>query len=436
MGNRSSLRCIATVAVVISWCLAMAEEVTTDTTVSLTANSDTSYEIADGVTLTIDVTGMTNTLSGCITGTGTAKLRKTGLGTLALSNANNSVPGGIFVDQGTIRADAEGALGDGPVTIAQGSTNRGELQLNAQGGTFNNSITVTGTSSKGYYSLSVFKNATLNGDIQANTSNLYIQNYPVKGTSAGKNFQTAIYNGNVTTPSGKIFILRAYGTNVFNGVITAGSCTFGNASSNDGQIYLNNPGNRFSSYTTYRPIIHCGDTNVIRDASVQLENSSNRQSGAHALNMHGHDQRVNYLLNTSTQSSTTAGTCPITSDTPCTLTLVGKVPGNYRSGHILQNAVSLVVDAEKADFVQCFTNAYAGVTTTHSTTGTITEKKGTLKIGGDKTSFSGVPQVTVADGGTLHVDTCGQIVFVAVTNFMVNGSLIVGADAARVRPLR
>ena len=102
-----------------TFCLSVAAvQVTEDTTVSLTANSDTSYEIADGVTLTIDATGMTNVLSGCITGTGTAKLRKTGLGTLALSNANNSVPGGIFVDQGTIRADAEGALGDGPVTIA------------------------------------------------------------------------------------------------------------------------------------------------------------------------------------------------------------------------------------------------------------------------------------------------------------------------------
>ena len=68
MGIKSCLRGIATVAIVISWFSAMAVEVTEDTTVSLTANSDTSYEIADGVTLTIEVVGMTNTLSGCITG--------------------------------------------------------------------------------------------------------------------------------------------------------------------------------------------------------------------------------------------------------------------------------------------------------------------------------------------------------------------------------
>ena len=126
------------------FCLSVAAvQVTEDTTVSLTANSDTSYEIADGVTLTIDVTGMTNTLSGCITGTGTAKLRKTGLGTLALSNANNSVPGGIFVDQGTIRADAQGALGDGPITIAFTSSAKGNVSFNAQDATFNNNFTIT-----------------------------------------------------------------------------------------------------------------------------------------------------------------------------------------------------------------------------------------------------------------------------------------------------
>ena len=105
------------------FCLSVAAvSVTEDTTVSLTANSDASYEIADGVTLTIEVVGMTNTLSGCITGTGTAKLRKTGLGTLALSNANNSVPGGIFIDKGILCSSVAGALGSGPITIAQGQT--------------------------------------------------------------------------------------------------------------------------------------------------------------------------------------------------------------------------------------------------------------------------------------------------------------------------
>ena len=42
MGIRSCMRGITTVAIVISWGVAMAVEVTTDTTVSLTADSNTS----------------------------------------------------------------------------------------------------------------------------------------------------------------------------------------------------------------------------------------------------------------------------------------------------------------------------------------------------------------------------------------------------------
>ena len=413
-----------------TFCLsAAAVQVTEDTTVSLTANSDTSYEIADGVTLTIDTTGVTNVLSGCITGTGTAKLRKTGLGTLALSNANNSVPGGIFVDEGILRADAQGCLGDGPITITFTTAAKGNVSFNAQNATFNNNFTITGAGASSIYALSTHKNVTLNGSITAGGI-LSVENYPVKGTSASKNFQTTTYNGDITMPTTKAFYVRTYGTNVFNGAITADCCTFGSAASNDGVVHLNNPRNNFKYYGTYRPNIHCGDTNVLRNAYVHVPKNNNRPAGYHSLNMHGHDQLVNYLNNASTQASSSAGTCPITSDTPCTLTLAGKVSGTRFSGHIINGAVSLVVDAENAGFVQCFSNVYAGVTTTHTTTGTVTVKKGALMIRGDKTSFSGLPQLTVEENGTLTIDTRGQAVFSVATNFTVDGKLTIGADAS------
>ena len=121
MESRSWLKGITAAAVVIFGCLAMAEEVTTDRTITLSANSDTSYEIADGVTLTVEVaSGSTYTLSGQIMGTGSAKLCKTGLGTLALSNGNNDIPGSIDIAEGTVRADVAGALGDGELRIVQG----------------------------------------------------------------------------------------------------------------------------------------------------------------------------------------------------------------------------------------------------------------------------------------------------------------------------
>ena len=415
------------------FCLSVAAvQVTEDTTVSLTANSDTSYEIADGVTLTIDVTGMTNTLSGCITGTGTAKLRKTGLGTLALSNANNSVSGGIFVDQGTLRADAQGCLGEGPITIAFTTAAKGNVSFNAQDATFNNDFTITGAGSDSIFALSTHKNVTLNGSITA-AGALSLQNYPVKGTSASANKHSTTYNGDITIPTTKQLYIRTYGTNVFNGAITANTLKLGGASSANGDVYVNNPSNRISGYSTYRPRVFCGNTNVLRDAYFSISEGCTRaDTVCHGLFMNGFDQRLNYLQNIyhyKSPSAPVAGACPIQSETPCTLTLVGKDNKTHYSGHVMKGAVSLVVDAENSGFVQCFSNIYINVTTKHSTTGTVTVKNGTLMIRGDKTSFAGVPQFTVESGGTLKVDTRGQVVFETVTNFTVNGSLIVEADA-------
>lgn len=114
------------VALAFSNCLcggAFATPVTADTTVTLSSDSSESYEISSGVTLTIEVASEdTAVLSGAITGAGT--LRKAGLGTLALSNGNNVIPGGIDIAEGTVRADAAGALGDGELRIVQGGTAR------------------------------------------------------------------------------------------------------------------------------------------------------------------------------------------------------------------------------------------------------------------------------------------------------------------------
>ena len=46
--------------------IAQAVPINADVTVTLTGDSDVSYEVASGVTLTISVSGATNTLSGVI----------------------------------------------------------------------------------------------------------------------------------------------------------------------------------------------------------------------------------------------------------------------------------------------------------------------------------------------------------------------------------
>ena len=93
-------------ALVFSCCAcgaARAVEVNADTPITLSADSSESYELGSGVTLTIEVaSGDTVVLSGRISGAGT--LRKTGLGTLALSY----VPG---CERARVRGRAEAGRG-------------------------------------------------------------------------------------------------------------------------------------------------------------------------------------------------------------------------------------------------------------------------------------------------------------------------------------
>ena len=85
---------ILTAVFVLAAFAAGAVEITTDTTVSVSADSAESYEIAGGATLTFSVaSGATFTLSGAITGDGA--VRKDGAGELVLSNSANSFSGGL-----------------------------------------------------------------------------------------------------------------------------------------------------------------------------------------------------------------------------------------------------------------------------------------------------------------------------------------------------
>ena len=230
--KRQSLGVLLSFALFAFWA-AFAETVDTDRTVTLTADSNTSYEISDGVTLTIEVaSGATYSLSGQITGTGTAKLCKTGLGTLALSNGNNDIPGGIDITEGTVRADAQGCLGDGPVSIAQGDSTKGNLTFNASGSIFNNPITITGTRSKSrVYALSAPVSVTLNGNVSVSPG-AHIEN---------ANGSVMTFNGNLEASSSKELYFRTItgGSYVLNGRVVAGVAELGSTSSSKGNVYFN-----------------------------------------------------------------------------------------------------------------------------------------------------------------------------------------------------
>ena len=412
-------------ALAFSSCLcggAFATPVTADTTVTLSSDSSESYEISSGVTLTIEVaSGDTAVLSGAITGAGT--LRKTGLGTLALSYPGNVIPGGIDIAEGTVRADAAGALGDGELRIVQGETVKGNVTFNVAGATFFNPITVTGTYSKAPYVISAPVTTTLKGAITALNG--------VRAENAAGS--TLTIDGDVNTGS-KTFYLRPIknGSHVLNGKVTANFLELGSAASATGDVYLNNPSNSIAYFRTYQPTVHCGDTNVLRGAYWTIQATAGRASGGHVLDLHGHDQTMSYLVAEQyTSGNANANSTFITSDHPCVLTLTGTSSASTKTtGHKINGAVALDLNATSAKFVQVFTDCdNKGNATTHNTTGAIAVSRGTLRITGSTTSFSAVPQVMVAPNATLDIATSGQTVFSAAPRFIVNGTLTVGADA-------
>ena len=419
--KRQSLGVLLSFAMLASLA-AFAERVSEDTTITLTANSGTAYEIDDGITLTIEVaSGYTCVLSGQISGSGT--LRKTGLGTLALSYDGNVIPGGIDIAEGTVRADAAGALGSGELRIVHGQTPQGSVSFNAPGATFGNNITVTGTNKSGYYAVCAPVSTTLTGLIVASASGIRFEN------ASGS---TLTIDGELSAGSKSVYLRTlAGGAYVLNGKITTGKFELGSNYAASGNVYINNPENVISYLQTQVPVIHCGDDNVMRGAYWSILAAAQRTSGTQILHLHGHDQTLSYLDAPSYNAGTAnANSTFITSDEqPCTLTLTG-TSSEKTSAHKLNGGVSLDLNPTSAKFVQVFTDCDTiGTATIHTTTGTVTITKGTLRITGSTTSFSGVPQVTVNPNATLDIATSGQTVFSAAPRFVVGGTLKVGADA-------
>ena len=166
-------------AIAVAFCaVAHAVDVTTDTTVTISADSDTPYNIASGVTLKLTVpAGMTNTLSGAITGGGA--IRKEGEGGLRLSSTGNTFSGGMYTAVGTIFAAASGAFGTGGITNEW----RACTVFDSQGGVFPNDIYMLHDTGPGYSypetaPIQFAKDATMNGDISAGSSvTTYLANH-------------------------------------------------------------------------------------------------------------------------------------------------------------------------------------------------------------------------------------------------------------------
>ena len=129
-------------AIAVAFCaVAHAVDVTTDTTVTLTADSSEDYVVAENVTLTFEVTGSTARIHfGTISGLG--KVKKTGTGPLILSG-NNTFEGGFEQAEGTVRADSATAFGTGDVSCSVPATGK-QLIFNVANAVFLNNFNMTG----------------------------------------------------------------------------------------------------------------------------------------------------------------------------------------------------------------------------------------------------------------------------------------------------
>ena len=103
IGKNNAVRFAAALIAAVYASALHAVEITVDTTIDVGTDSAESYEIAEGVRLTLNVaSGGTYALSGVISGSGA--LRKEGAGELQLSNSANSISGGIYINEGSPHA--------------------------------------------------------------------------------------------------------------------------------------------------------------------------------------------------------------------------------------------------------------------------------------------------------------------------------------------
>ncbi|MBV9980703.1 autotransporter-associated beta strand repeat-containing protein, partial [Bradyrhizobium sp.] len=163
-----------------------------------------------GLQVRIDTGAFETEYSGQLAGA--TRITKLGSGTLVLSNATNSIPGGFDLGAGTIATTSAAALGSGPILIESGAT------LQARG-----SMTLANTFSLG--SGAVFdtqaNTMTLNGVLQ---NSLGVGSLVKNGTGTLSLTNTNTYSGGTTINAGVIEANHV--TGVYIDALGTGAVTF------------------------------------------------------------------------------------------------------------------------------------------------------------------------------------------------------------------
>lgn len=371
--------------------------------------SEKEYSVANGVTQTI---------SDKVTGAGSIK--KSGSGTLVLSNGANDFSGGVTIEKGILNGSAAGAFGTGEIRIgAKGAS--AYFGTKGASGTmaFSNPISLSGGTAEGLqsyggtdsvWSLFFLSDTRLTGPITA-TRNFRIRVEPV---SASANPSTSgpdvTFDGSIAAADRTVYI-DSYGEMIFNGAVTAENVYVSDQWSAGGKVIFKSTENAWEALYLGNGRIFCGAKNVLGGGAVSWYSTGGFEKDHALIDLQGYDQQVvsvSFWRNgknlTWDNNRWNAGSqqC-FQSSTPATLTLTGCDETVYAYA-VLRDKVSLVVDAAQhaALFTQVFCHAES------PTTGSLSVLNGTLRLEGSA-RFPNVTAVTVGANGVLSVASTNMV---------------------------
>lgn len=301
-------------------------------------------------TVTVDASS-TQTISGKVSGAG--RIILLGGGTLVLNNAENDFTGGIVISNGIVRADASGALGTGPIML-EGTNALRQVQFNAAGGVFANSITLctTGTANDVVY---VMKNATVNGNMTTSPDYCDTKNYfkirvgETKGepTHDASGFAQPKTELNGEVDAARFNVVGCGSLLCKQKVTVSNTAQFGYKSDDRGCVYLYDPRNEIAYLMLKAFDVVCKEENVLYNCNVRFSYGWG-PNGHGFINLGGFNQQFRYIHYSEGDAYTLMrrdGNCcglKTNNSYPATVTLIG--PGATYGYCRLVGPVSIVVD--------------------------------------------------------------------------------------------
>ena len=428
--KNAALRCRLGLAVVLVSACAFGVRAETW---SGTKSFDADATITDAVTLdgTVEVTvasGKTVTLQGTVSdGSSAGRIVLLGGGTLQLVRAN-TFRGGAYVDTGRLQVLTGGALGTGVVTVKGGTDAMSQLQFGpldaaattAATITFANDLVIENAGDATHYQI-VFGPHGENGKRQSlkltgaltSAGDLYFSVDSAKQyTSTGSGLKLTLAD---VTVAGGFHFDRATVATTFAGKVDCDSIAW--TATGGATMTFNSSENRFGRLDAFGASIVCGANNVLGGAA--LISTVEKGSNVARLSLAGYSQGLAYL-------ELPAATSWIKSSAAGTLTLTGGTASSCCMG-ALQEKLALTLDAGNADFVQTFSGA------THTLTGPITVKEGTLRFDG-ATTLANVADLAV-EGGRFVLDTTADdpLASLGTVSLKTGAFLDLGARTVSVR---